>query len=217
MPDLVRHDGTEREAGMTDGGTLNAKSNKAGSVRIIAGDWRGRRLPVPDVPGLRPSGDRSRETLFNWLHGHLRGAVVLDLFAGTGVLGLEAVSRGAASAVLVEKSRQAAAQLRASVEMLTANRGSFSVSVVEADALQWLGSQPSESFDLVFIDPPFGQDLAAAALQELQQAQHLKPGGLVYLETARAETLPPFAAGWEVLKEQALGEVKMYLLRAFRS
>jgi len=193
---------------------LNAKKSKAGTVRIIAGDWRGRRLPVPDLPGLRPSGDRSRETLFNWLQGHMRGAACVDLFAGTGVLGLEAVSRGAASAVLVEKARQAAVQLRTSIEMLNADEQSRNVTVVEADALQWLKSQPPASFDLVFIDPPFGQGLAEAALQELQRGQHLKPGGLVYLEMARSETLPPLAANWELLKEQTLGEVKMYLLRA---
>lgn len=188
--------------------------SKAGTVRIIAGDWRGRCLPVPDLPGLRPSGDRSRETLFNWLQRQLRGTAVLDLFAGTGVLGLEAVSRGAASAVLVEKSREAAMQIRASVKMLSANEGSCNVSVVEADALQWLKGQPTKGFDLVFIDPPFGQGLAAATMQQLQQGQHLKPGGLVYLETARSEMPPPFASGWEVLKEQTLGEVKMCLLRA---
>ncbi len=193
---------------------MKAKAKKSGFVRIIAGDWRGRRLTVPNLPGLRPSGDRSRETLFNWLQGHLAEAACLDLFAGTGVLGLEAVSRGAASAVLVEKSRQAAVQLRASVEMLGGTPGSSNVTVVEADALQWLKSQPSASFDLVFIDPPFGQGLAEATLQELQQGQHLKAGGLVYLETARSETLTSLVANWEVRKEQTLGVVKMCLLRA---
>ncbi len=183
-------------------------------MRIIAGEWRGRKLPVPDLPGLRPSGDRSRETLFNWLQGHLRGAGIVDLFAGTGVLGLEALSRGAASAVLVEKSALAAKQLRDSVEKLSANSGNHNVSVVEADALLWLKGQPAKGFDLVFIDPPFGQGLAAAAMQELQRGQQLKRGGLVYLEMPRSEILPPFAAGWKVLKDQVLGEVRMYLLRA---
>ncbi len=186
-----------------------------GTVRIIAGEWRGRRLPVPDLPGLRPSGDRSRETLFNWLQSHLRGADCLDLFAGTGVLGLEAVSRGAASAVLVENARRAAEQLRANVSQLSAKEVSPRIKVVEADALQWLKDQPEAGFDLVFIDPPFGQSLATAALLALQQGQILRPGGLVYLEIARSEPFPPLARGWESVKEKTLGEVQMHLLRFF--
>jgi len=188
------------------------KSTKAGTVRIIAGDWRGRRLPVPDLPGLRPSGDRSRETLFNWLQSHLRDADCLDLFAGTGVLGLEALSRGAASVVLVEKADKAVTQLHASVKLLTGGESSGRISVIKADALHWLKAQPKAVFDLVFIDPPFGQGLATAAMQELQQGQILRPGGLVYLETARSEVLSPFDAGWEIIKEKLLGEVRMQLL-----
>jgi 16S rRNA (guanine966-N2)-methyltransferase len=186
-----------------------AKSSKSGSVRIIAGDWRGRRLPVPDLAGLRPSGDRSRETLFNWLQAYLRGARCLDLYAGTGVLGLEAVSRGAASAVLVENNRAAAAQLRENVKLLAADQ----VSVVQADALPWLEGQAGDSFDLVFVDPPFGQGQATAALQALQAGHQLRAGGLVYLETARSEAIPPPSAGWEILKENTLGEVRLQLLQ----
>jgi len=193
------------------------KSTKAGTVRIIAGDWRGRRLPVPDLPGLRPSGDRSRETLFNWLQSHLRDADCLDLFAGTGVLGLEALSRGAASVVLVEKADKAVTQLHASVKLLTGGESSGRISVIKADALQWLKAQPKEVFDLVFIDPPFGQGLATAAMQELQQGQILRPGGLVYLETARSEVLSPFDAGWEIIKEKLLGEVRMQLLQVAKA
>ncbi len=190
-----------------------AKTSKAGSVRIIAGQWRGRRLPVPDLPGLRPSGDRSRETLFNWLQGHLRDASCLDLFAGTGVLGLEAVSRGATSAVLVEKNRAAAAQLRENVNMLATSQ----VSVEQSDALLWLQGQPAGSFDLVFIDPPFGQGLAIAALQELQAGKQLHPNGLVYLETARTEAVPALLQGWEILREKIQGEVRMQLLQTTRT
>jgi len=186
-----------------------AKSSKSGTVRIIAGEWRGRRLPVPDLPGLRPSGDRSRETLFNWLQGKLAGARCLDLFAGTGVLGLEAVSRGAATAVLLEKDLTAAAQLRANVNLLKASH----VNIVQADALAWLQSQPADSFDLVFIDPPFGQGLADAALELLQQRELLGSDGLVYLETARSEIIPALATGWEILRDKAIGEVHMHLLR----
>jgi len=183
-----------------------------GTVRIIAGDWRGRRLPVPDLPGLRPSGDRSRETLFNWLQSHLRDAACLDLFAGTGVLGLEALSRGAASVVLVEKADKAAAQLQASVKLLTGCESSSRISVIKAEALHWLKAQPEKRFDLIFIDPPFGQGLAAEALQTLQQGRNLRDGGLVYLESARSEVLPPFDPDWQILKEKQMGEVRMQLL-----
>lgn len=132
-------------------------------MRIIAGQWRGRRLPVPDIEGLRPSGDRSRETLFNWLQPYLHRARCVDLFAGTGVLGLEAVSRGAAGAVLVEKSRQAASAIRASIDLLHAEQ----VSVVTADAISWLESQPKASIDIAFVDPPFAASLAEITMQTL--------------------------------------------------
>jgi 16S rRNA (guanine966-N2)-methyltransferase len=164
---------------------------------------------VPDLPGLRPSGDRSRETLFNWLQGHLRGAHCVDLFAGTGVLGLEAVSRGASSAVLVEKSRIAATQLQENVNLLAASQ----VSVVQGDALAWIEEQASGSFDLVFIDPPFGNGLAELALQALQAGQQLCADGLVYLETSRTEVAPALLPSWEVLREKIQGEVRMQLLR----
>ncbi len=134
---------------MKKGNKENRK--RQGSVRIIGGKWRGRRLPVRDLPGLRPSGDRSRETLFNWLQASVEGAVCVDLFAGSGALGLEAASRGAAEVVLVEKLRAAVSDLRAVLLALKADQ----VTVIESDALQWLGSCPPQSVDIAFIDPPF--------------------------------------------------------------
>ena len=192
-----------------------AKPGKlTGSVRIIGGQWRGRRLPVPDIEGLRPSGDRCRETLFNWLQPFLHNAKCVDLFAGTGVLGLEAVSRGAASAVLVEKSRVAASMLRQSVGML----GAAQISVVEADALSWLAQQAPSSLDIVFVDPPFAlnmpeQGMAEKVTATLAQTQALCPGGLVYLESAAPDPAPVPGPGWEVLKEKRLGDVRMQLLK----
>lgn len=178
-------------------------------MRIIAGKWRGRRLPVPDVDGLRPSGDRSRETLFNWLQPYLREARCADLFAGTGVLGLEAISRGAASAVLVENSRLAAKLIRSSIETLETTE----VSLVEGDALEWLERQAADSLDLVFVDPPFGKGLAEQALKRLAGSGSLAPGALVYLESARTESLLPPGPGWEFLRDKTLGEVRMQLFR----
>ena len=179
-----------------------------GTVRIIAGEWRGRRLPVPDIEGLRPSGDRSREVLFSWLQPHLSGAVCIDLFAGTGVLGLEAASRGAGKVTLVEQSKRAAPAIRTSLTAL----GASSVSLVEGDALAWLEGQAPHSLDVVFLDPPFGLGLAEKALERILERDLLRPGALVYLESPRLESLQP-PAGMETAKEKVLGEVRMRLLR----
>ena len=189
------------------------KSRLSGSVRIIGGQWRGRRVPVPDIEGLRPSGDRCRETLFNWLQPFLHNAKCVDLFAGTGVMGLEAVSRGAASAVLVEKSRVAANSLRQSVEMLEAKQ----VAVIEADALSWLAQQAPSSIDIIFVDPPFSLNIAEKVMASLVQTQALRSGGLVYLESAAPDPAPAPGPGWEVLKEKRLGDVRMQLFRGHSS
>lgn len=178
-----------------------------GFVRIIGGEWRGRRLPVADAPGLRPSGDRARETLFNWLTPHLPGARCADLFAGTGALGFEAASRGAREVVLVERSRPLAAMLRESAELLKAER----VEVVNADALEWLKGRPGSSLDIVFIDPPFDGDLAQRALQGLVESGCLTPGALVYLECP-GRRQPSLPAGFGEDREKTLGEVRMALL-----
>jgi 16S rRNA (guanine966-N2)-methyltransferase len=159
---------------------------------------------------LRPSGDRCRETLFNWLQPFLHRARCADLFAGTGVLGLEAVSRGAAAVVLVERSRQAAAAILDSIAVLSATGR---VSVVEADALSWLANQPAASIDIVFVDPPFASALAEPAMQALAQGPCLRRGGLAYLESAEADAGPLAGPGWEILKERRLGEVRMQLCR----
>jgi len=186
----------------------NRKKSQEG-VRIIAGQWRGRRLPVPDIKGLRPSGDRSRETLFNWLQPSLHNARCLDLFAGTGVLGLEAASRGAAEVTLLEKSPVAIASLKESVELLKANQ----VRVIRADAMAWLAQQPGHSVDVVFVDPPFAQSLTQAVLEQLTETNIVSPGGLVYLETARTEDIPVMGPSWMSLKEKIMGEVRMQLFK----
>lgn len=179
-----------------------------GQVRIIGGRWRGTRLPVPALAGLRPSGDRARETLFNWLAPKLPGARVLDAFAGTGVLGLEAVSRGAAHATLVERDAGAVAQLRATVGRLQAED---SVSVVQADALAWLAARPPAGFDLAFVDPPFGAIPWLAVLSAVLPA--LAPAAWLYLEAAPgpAIELPP---GWALHREGRTREVRYALYRA---
>ncbi len=179
-----------------------------GSVRIIAGDWRGRKLPVADLPGLRPTGDRARETLFNWLQAFIHGSRCLDLFAGSGALGFEAASRGAAEVVLVERARAAADLLRESAETL----GARQVSVIETDALRWLEDQDCHSFDIVFVDPPFDSSLAASALDRIAAGDVLAPGGLVYLESPIPDS-PTIPSGWLTEREKELGEVRIQLLK----
>jgi 16S rRNA (guanine966-N2)-methyltransferase len=185
------------------------KKKPVGSVRIIGGKWRGTRLPVADLPGLRPSGDRSRETLFNWLQMQIRGAHCADLFAGSGVLGLEAASRGAAAVTLVEKAREAARQIRESLERL----GAEQVELFETDAIGWLSACAPQSLDLVFVDPPFGSGLEQSALELLTAGDCVRSGGLVYVETAKTEELITPGPGWEISREKRLGDVQMLLLK----
>ena len=186
---------------------------KPGFVRIIGGEWRGRRLPVADLPGLRPSGDRARETLFNWLQPHLRGAHCADLFAGTGVLGLEALSRGAAEVTLVENTPLAVQALRAALVKLQVPGPKSGLHLVETDALKWLQGREPRSLDIVFVDPPFGSRLEVQALGLLDGRDLVRAGGFVYIENARdASPLHP-GLGWEISREKTLGEVRMLLLK----
>ena len=140
------------------------RSGSAGAVRIIGGEWRGTRLPVADRDGLRPTSDRVRETLFNWLQQKIAGARVMDLFAGSGALGFEAASRGAREAFLVEQDPAVADTLRDTVTRLKAGGR---VHIVQADALAWLQAPLHGRFDLVFVDPPFGAGLWSHALERL--------------------------------------------------
>ncbi len=186
---------------------------KPGHVRIIGGEWRGRRLPVVDLPGLRPSGDRARETLFNWLQPYIGGARCVDLFAGTGVLGLEAFSRGAAEVTLVENTPLAVQALRAALVKLEVPGAKAGVHLAETDALKWLQTRESLTLDIVFIDPPFSSRLETQAMTLLVDRNLVSEGGLVYIETSR--NTPPFhpGLGWEILKDQSIGEVRMLLLK----
>ena len=183
------------------------KPASPGSVRIIAGHWRGTRLPVADAAGLRPTPDRVRETLFNWLQGSLAGARVLDLFAGSGALGLEAVSRGASEAVLVERDPQLARSLRTTVARL---QGGDQVEVACADALAWLGSPPRGQFDLVVVDPPYAAGLWDAVLAALPP--WLAPGAWLYLESPADAAMGP-GPGWLPHREGTTREARYALYR----
>lgn len=185
----------------------------AGKVRIIGGRWRGTRLNVGDAPGLRPTSDRVRETLFNWLLPALPGARVLDLFAGSGALGMEALSRGAASAVLVERDPALAAELRALAARL---QGGEAAQVVQADALAWLAQQApagegaGPGYDLAFVDPPFAAGLWSAVWPLL--LPKLAPAAWLYVE-APGDTVPDLPPGWDLHREGATREVRYGLYR----
>jgi len=185
-----------------------SKSRKSNSVRIIAGDWRGRRLPVANVPGLRPSGDRCRETLFNWLQPWLENADCADLFAGTGALGFEAASRGAASVVMVEKHPRAQLVLRQSIEQLQADQ----VSLHCGGAMSLIEGFKAASFDLVFVDPPFDSNLGGLVFERLARCACVRSGGFVYIESPATRKIPGLE-GWSIWREKQLGEVVMQLFR----
>ena len=179
-----------------------------GTIRIIAGRWRGRRLPVPVAAGLRPTPDRVRETLFNWLAPYLAGARCLDLFAGTGALCLEALSRGAGAAVMVEQAAPAAQALRQNIARLKAGNAE----VVNMDAVDYLGRTP-EPFDIVFIDPPFRSDLIAVCSALVEERGWLRPGGLVYIEAPAALRDLPLPRAWELIRSKRAGQVGYHLAR----
>jgi 16S rRNA (guanine966-N2)-methyltransferase len=179
------------------------------SVRIIAGAWRGRRIHFPDMPGLRPTPDRVRETLFNWLQHSITGSRCLDLFAGSGALGLEALSRGAKQAVFVEQFPAAA---RALQEQLARLGGADKGRILEMGAARFLRT-PGQPFDVAFLDPPFGKDALVEYIPLLDAGNWLNVGGLVYLENERAAGAPALPAHWELLKSKSAGEVGYHLAR----
>ena len=181
--------------------------SQAGRLRIVAGNWRSRLLDIADVDGLRPTSERIRETLFNWLAPRIHGARCLDLFAGTGALGLEALSRGAASAVFVEQSPLAEKQLRENIGLLDAD----AATVLRLDALDYLAGRPSDRFDIVFLDPPFAADLLDETCRLLAEQQLLADGALVYLEQDRGKSESQLPEAWRVLKDKTAGNVRYML------
>jgi 16S rRNA (guanine966-N2)-methyltransferase len=186
-----------------------ANSNE---VRIIAGQWRGRKIRFPAGSSIRPTPDRVRETLFNWLAPVTRGAQVLDAFAGSGALGLESASREAASVVCLETDGRCVVALQDHCRAW----GATQVEVIRADALRWLAAErPSTraSFDLVFLDPPFDADLWSPIAQRLEAGHWLSPQAFVYLEMPAAHALADLPPNWKPWREGRAGEVGYHLLR----
>ena len=181
-------------------------AEKSNQVRIIGGEWRSRRVSFPDHEGLRPSADRVRETLFNWLGQDLSGKRCLDLFAGSGALGFEALSRGAARVAMVEKSSRVCEALRRNAGLLAAKN----LQLHCADALEFAtaaAADPAARFDLVFLDPPFRSPLLAQVLP--LAARLLRPGARVYLESASA--FEP-TGGWQIARHGRAGQVHYTLV-----
>lgn len=182
----------------TERGKSPGQSNQ---VRIIGGLHRGRKIRFPDHQGLRPTSDRVRETLFNWLQPCLPGSSCLDLFSGSGALGLEAASRGAARVTMLEKAPVVARQLEENRRLLALDR----VEVIQADALEWL-KQESSPYDIVFLDPPFAENLLSESVR-LLDGGWLKSGTRIYLEMDLHGTVPQLPESWSLLKEKKAGSV----------
>ena len=180
-------------------------------VRIIAGSWRGRKLAFTPVPGLRPTPDRVRETLFNWLDPVIRGRACLDLFAGSGALGIEAASRGAAEVVLVEKQPRVVEGLREQLALL----GASQVKVVEEDVAHYL-SGPPRTFDIVFLDPPFRQGRLAECMHSLETRGWLAAEAWVYLE-AEHGLVPDLPENWTLHRSKQAGQVDYHLARRVKN
>ena len=182
-----------------------------GKVRIISGNWRGRKIDVPEVPGLRPSGDRVRETLFNWLQGRIAGRLCLDLFAGTGALGLEAASRGAESVTLLEINPMLCQALDGVSKQWP---GADRLEVLNHDAVRFLSKSPVEqglqAFGCIFLDPPFDANLHEPCLKLLQQNCWLNEQSIIYVESAADDDFS--TEGWIVQRDKSIGEVRMRLL-----
>jgi 16S rRNA (guanine966-N2)-methyltransferase len=189
--------------------TADKKKSRQGQLRIVAGNWRSRLLQIADVPGLRPTAERIRETLFNWLAPRIHGARCLDLCAGTGALGIEAMSRGAASVVFVERSPVATKTLKANIASLSAS----GAEVLNIDAQTYLAGSKVAAFDIVFVDPPFADDLQHELCRLLAERQWLVDDARVYVEMDRDQPELRLPENWQELKNKTAGNVRYVLAK----
>jgi len=189
---------------------VNKASRRPGAtnrVRIIGGEWGGRRLSFPDAQGLRPTADRVRETVFNWLQHELYGSRVLDAFAGSGALGFEAASRHAREVVMLERSRKVAAALEDNLRELHAQN----VNLQCVEALEYLARE-TEPFDIIFLDPPFGLGLIEPVLRLLDERGLLKSDARIYVEFEASAPHPQLPEGWSFIRDKKAGDVRYGLL-----
>ena len=185
------------------------RGSPSGRLRIVAGKWRSCFLPVIDEPGLRPTSERIRETLFNWLLVHVEGADCLDLFAGTGALGIEALSRGASFVCFIENVPKVATAIREAASTLETSDAVVWV----ADAMAWLGEAKPQPFDIVFLDPPFAADYYAELCRLLSERHWLAESAYIYIEQDSKQALPELPDGWETIKQKIAGNVRYSLIR----
>jgi 16S rRNA (guanine966-N2)-methyltransferase len=190
------------------GATVASRNPPRFVLRIIGGAWRGRKIHFPPVAAIRPTPDRVRETVFNWLQSVVPGSRCLDLYAGSGALGLEALSRGAREVVFVDLEAAVSRHLIATLQTLGCDRGR----VVRSDARQFLEG-PVQPFDVVFLDPPFGEPVLADVCRRIVAGGWLAPDGHVYLEAPASAGPPELPAGWSLLKSKRAGEVGYHLAR----
>lgn len=183
-------------------------NNKArNKLRIIAGKWRGRRIPFSASEGLRPTPDRVRETLFNWLQFDIAGKNCLDLFAGSGALGLEALSRGAAHVTLVESQASAVLQLRQNLELLAADNAT----VIGMDALAYLRQSSEQRFDIIFLDPPYQMRLWNECIALIEKGQRLAQHGVLYFEQPKKEDAVELPDTWSITHQKTAGQINYCL------
>lgn len=180
-----------------------AISKAPGDVRVISGQWRGRKLPVINAEGLRPTPDRVKETLFNWLMQHIDGALVLDCFAGSGSLAIEALSRHAQFARLIERDAKLAAHLKQNLQRLKC----ANAEVINQDCLSVLAQAANKHYDVVFIDPPFHKDLAMACCQALENNGWLTANAFIYLEVEKELNVNLIPKNWLLIKQQQAGQL----------
>ncbi|SFD02317.1 16S rRNA (guanine(966)-N(2))-methyltransferase RsmD [Pseudoalteromonas denitrificans] len=186
--------------------TIKSNKSNAGHIRIISGQYRGRKLPVQDVTGLRPTTDRVKETVFNWLMTDVRNANVLDCFAGSGGLGFEALSRYAKNVTFLELNDSAAKQLRNNLQTLKVNNAQLLI----GDSLKLLENLESK-FDLVFVDPPFRESFAHITCEKLEQYSLLADNALIYLEVESELSDFQVPDSWKQIKEKTAGQVSYML------
>lgn len=186
------------------------KNKSRNRFRIIAGQWRGRMLNFADEKAIRPTADRVRETLFNWLQNEIVGANCLDLFAGSGALGFEALSRGAATVTSLELLNPACQCIRDNIELLETNK----MHLLKADALDWLGShQPAQPFDIIFLDPPFSTEHLQACCHLLEANKWLSKNSAIYVESSSPLDDITLPAGWQLDRHKKAGQVFFGLCR----
>lgn len=183
------------------------KSIQNGFIRLISGKWRGKKLPVKDKEGLRPTTDRTKETLFNWLMHDIRDANCLDCFSGSGSLAFEALSRFAKNATLLERDKQVAQQLRENLQVLKVDNAS----VVETDSINYLQQIAAQQFDIVFVDPPFNKGLVQACCIALEENNYLAEKALIYIEREVQLSNLLLPNNWQLLKEKNTGQVTYQL------